>query len=49
MANTSAPASTPANDANPSAAQPFPTSSLYVGDIHPDVTEVCVQVIVESG
>ncbi|KAJ0410435.1 hypothetical protein P43SY_002767 [Pythium insidiosum] len=33
---TSAPAATPATSG---AAQPFHTASLYVGDIHPDVTE----------
>lgn len=41
MANTSAPASTPATGGSnaSSTAQPFHTASLYVGDIHPDVTE----------
>ncbi len=50
MANTTPPSPVNANTASSAAAtaaaaQPFQTASLYVGDIHPDVTEVLLLTI----
>ena len=50
MASVNAPSSPAPVSAAPTtssaAAQPFHTASLYVGDIHPDVTEVFIYIYI---